>query len=90
MVLLLKTLFSPWRRYQWSQTGGFDIGKSLEALSSNLISRTIGAVIRSFIIIAGLIVEIVLIGISIVVFLGWIILPLLVLLSLFYGLRLLI
>ena len=90
VLLLLKTLSSPWKRYQWSSTGGFDIKKSIEALASNFISRSLGALIRGFIIVVGLITEIFLVGVSVLVFFGWIILPLLIILALFYGIRLLI
>ncbi|HEA84488.1 MAG TPA: hypothetical protein ENI04_00715 [Candidatus Wildermuthbacteria bacterium] len=90
VVLLLKTLFSPWKRYQWSHKGSFSIKKSMEALVSNLISRTLGALIRGFIIIVGLISEVALLGASAFVFLGWMILPLLIILALFYGIRILI
>ena len=90
VVLLLKTLFSPWKRYQWSHSGGFSIKKSMEDLASNLISRTIGAVLRGFIIVAGLVTEVALFGVGVRIFLGWMILPLLIIVSLFYGIRLLI
>ena len=90
VVLLLKTLFAPWKRYEWSSNRKFDIKKSMEALASNLISRSLGALIRGFIIVVGLIVEVSLIGVSVLVFLGWMILPLLIIFSLFYGIRLLI
>jgi len=90
VVLLLKTLFAPWKRYQWAHKGGFDIKKTMENLASNLISRTIGAALRGFIIIIGLFTEIALVLVSVFVFLGWMILPLLIILSLFYGIRLLI
>ncbi|MCP6726616.1 MAG: hypothetical protein KJI69_01060 [Patescibacteria group bacterium] len=90
VLLLFKTLFAPWKRYQWAHKGSFDIKKTIEALVSNLISRSLGALIRGFIIVAGLISEIILFGAGILVFIFWITLPLLIILALFYGIQLLI
>lgn len=87
--LLLKTLFSPWRRYKWSYPQGFDIGKYLEVFVSNLISRILGAIMRIFLIVSGLVFEIFLIFGGIVVFLGWLILPFLLILGFYYGFKIL-
>lgn len=55
---LLKTFFSYFHGYKWVYEGrGIDIWKFFEVKMSNIISRTMGALIRSFIIIFGLIVE---------------------------------
>src|SRR3989338_835978 len=51
---LLKTLFSPWRRNMWSYGKGFNIGRYVEVLLGNLISRILGALMRVTIIAAGL------------------------------------
>lgn len=58
ILLLIKTFFSPWHRYKWSYGKGFDIGKYFEAFVSNLISRILGAILRFFLIIIGLLFEI--------------------------------
>jgi len=42
--LLLKTFFSPWRRYKWTYSRGFDIKQYFETFISNLISRILGAI----------------------------------------------
>ncbi|TFG35147.1 MAG: hypothetical protein E4H47_02125, partial [Parcubacteria group bacterium] len=55
--LLLKTFFSPWRRYRESYSRGFDIGRFLETFFANLIYCTLGAIMRSFLIIIGLFSE---------------------------------
>jgi hypothetical protein len=88
--LLLKSLFSPWRRYRLPYSRGFDIGKYFETLISNLIFRILGAVMRTFLIIAGLLVEIFLIFAGAIIFLGWLILPLLLIFGLFHGIRILL
>ena len=88
--LLIKTLFSHWRRYKWSYPRGFDIGKYFEVFISNLISRILGAVLRIFLIIIGVLAEIFLIFAGILIFIGWLILPGLLILILIFGFKLLI
>ncbi len=73
--LLLKTLFSPWRKYKWSYGKGFDIGRFLEVLFSNLISRILGAIMRIFLIVFGIIAEVFIIFIGLFLFLAWLALP---------------
>jgi len=85
--LLLKTFFSPWRRYKWSYGKGFDIKRYLEAFFSNLILRTLGAIIRSFLIIIGLLVEIFIIFAGIIIFFGWLVLPALLIGGLIFGIQ---
>ena len=86
--LLLRTFFSHWRRYRWYyDTKGLYIGKYLEVLFSNFISRILGAIVRTFLIIIGLLVEIFIFFSGIVVFLGWVVLPLILILGIYYGAR---
>lgn len=82
--LLLATLFSPWRRYQWRYPKGFDVGEFFSSLVSNLFSRLIGACMRLVLVVFGIIAQVIifLIGLSIIIF--WILLPfILILLFLF-------
>ena len=88
--LLLKTLFSPWKRYYWVRGRGFNIGEYLNVLSSNLMSRFSGALIRLILIIIGLIFEILIVIIGVIVFLGWLLLPILLILGLIFGIFLII
>jgi len=86
--LLLRTFFSPWRRYREFQgRGGFNIGRYLEVFFSNLIFCVLGAIMRSFLIIIGLLAEIFLFFAGLVVFLGWFILPIVLIMVLITGLR---
>jgi len=87
--LLLKTLFSHWRKYQWSYGRGFDIKRYAEVFFSNLISRIIGAIIRLFLVIIGIITEIFIVLAGIIVFLGWLLLPVLLLAGLWFGFKVL-
>ena len=84
--LLIKTFFSHWRKYKWSYGRGFDLGRYLEAFISNLISRTIGAFLRSFLILIGILTEIFIIFMGAALFLLWIILPALLIGGLIFGL----
>lgn len=53
--LLLQTLFSPWKRLTEKDTSsGFDIGRYLEVLTFNLVSRFIGAFVRIALFFTGL------------------------------------
>jgi hypothetical protein len=88
--LLLKTLFSPWRRYIWFYPRGFDIGKYLEVWISNLMSRIIGAMMRIFLIIFGVIYEIFIFFVGAIVFSGWLILPVLLTAGLIFGFKVII
>ena len=87
--LLFKTLFSHWRKYQWSYGRGFDIKRYAEVFFSNLISRVIGATIRFFLILIGVAAEIFIVLAGIIVFLGWLLLPVLLLAGLWFGFKLL-
>lgn len=85
IFLLIKTLFSPWRRYQWSYGRGFDLGRYFEVFFSNLLSRILGAIIRIFLIFIGLVAEVLIVLIGLLVFMGWLILPLLLFIGLIFG-----
>lgn len=88
--ILLKTLFSPWRRYIWSYGRGFDVKIYLEAALSNLISRSIGLIVRVFLIFTGLSVEIFIILAGIIIFFSWILLPAFLILGFYYGFKILL
>ena len=76
IIVLLKTLFAPWRRYEWvRQTRGFNPKEALKIHFSNLISRILGAIVRSVMIFIGLLAELVVFFIGIGVIITWFILP---------------
>ena len=52
--LFLRTFFSHWKRYSWSYGRGFDIGRYFNVLVSNLISRILGAIARTILILIGI------------------------------------
>lgn len=85
--LLLKTLFAHWRKYKWAYPRGFDLGVYLEVWFSNLISRTLGAIVRLFLIFIGILAEIIIFFAGAIVFLGWLALPSLLLILLLLGIE---
>ena len=85
---LLKTFFSPWRKYQWSYGRGVDIGRYFEVFFSNLISRILGSIVRFFLIIIGMVFELIIFLLGIAVILFWIFLPAILVLVFLFSLRL--
>ncbi|MCH8244546.1 ATP-dependent Clp protease ATP-binding subunit [Patescibacteria group bacterium] len=75
-LFLLKTLFAPWRRIQWTRGKGFSIGKWFEAATGNIISRLLGAIIRSSLIGVGVLVEFLLLFVGPVALILWFLFPL--------------
>ena len=87
---LLKTLFSHWRRMKDSYGRSFDPKVYLNAFVGNVISRVIGAIIRTVIIIVGLVFTgIALIG-GAMVLVFWIFLPVFLVTGFFISVELLI
>lgn len=89
LPLLLKTFFSPWRRYQSSYGKGFNIGRFFEVFTFNTISRVMGAIMRTFLIIFGLLTEVAVVLAGAAAFLTWLFLPFLILGGFYYGCRIL-
>lgn len=85
--LLIKTFFSPWRKYTWSYGRGFDSKKYLEAFVSNSISRVLGAILRFFLILIGVFLEILIFVTGLIVLIGWFFLPLILLGGLIFGFK---
>jgi len=73
--LLLKTLFSPWRRDITKKVRGFDIGQFFHVLSFNAISRTVGFIIRIPTIILGIIFFFATVILGALFFILWFALP---------------
>lgn len=89
LSLLFKTLFSHWHKYQWYYGRGFDIKGYLEVFFSNSLSRVLGAVMRSILIIIGLMAEVFIIFLGLIVFLIWLVLPIILIYGLYFGIKVL-
>ena len=87
--LLIKSFFSHWRRYRYSYGRGFDFKRYFEVFTFNMISRTLGAILRSIFIILGLLTEILVIPAGLIVFLSWLFLPILLILGIILGFKIL-
>ncbi len=90
ILTLLKTFISPWHRYAYSYGKFFEIKKNIGVLIFNLMSRTIGAMLRSFIIIIGLLIEALIVLTGIIILIGWFLSPILLLGGFLFGLKLFI
>jgi len=88
LPLLLKTFFSHWRKYYSPYGRTFEIWKNIESLVFNLMSRIIGALLRTVFIILGILTEILTILAGAIVLVSWILLPVLLLTGFFFGLKL--
>ncbi len=75
LPLLLKTFFSPWRRYRWRYPKAFDLGEFFNTLISNAFSRILGAIMRIFLIVAGISFQIFVVISGLLIFISWIALP---------------
>jgi len=83
---LITRLFSPWHKDISSYGMGFDLQRWSKIFLWNFISRFIGAILRLIIILLGLVCALGIIFLTIIVFVLWQVLPLIILLLLFSGL----
>ena len=86
IFILIKTLFSPWKRVVERYGKGFDIQKIIETLIFNLMSRIIGAIIRIFLLIFALIIEISIIIVGLTILIIWILFPFIFFVGIYYSL----
>lgn len=86
---LFKNLFAPWRRYTWVYPKGFQITKKLEVWSSNLISRSLGAIMRFSLIAIALFIEVLIVAAGFVILITWFLVPAIFIFGLGLGINLL-
>ena len=87
--LLLTTLFAHWRRYRDFYGKSFDIKRYAFTFISNMISRVLGAFIRTIVVAIGLAIEMVIFIISAIGLIVWIFFPPFLLILLISGFQLL-
>jgi len=73
--LLLKTLFSPWRRYNWVYPKNFDIKEFFNTLISNVFSRILGAICRVVLIVIGTAAQLFILVAGVVAIFLWLLIP---------------
>jgi hypothetical protein len=81
--VLLRTLFSPWKRI--ISPSGRSIDDKMRALLDNLMSRTIGFFVRIFSLIAAVILVVLAACVGIIMSIAWPLIPGLVVISLVKG-----
>lgn len=72
--LLIKTLFSPYKQISAGSVDGF-IGDRIRAFFDRLLSRVIGSIVRTFVIIFGLIVMLLQSIYGLIVLVFWLLIP---------------
>jgi len=87
--LLLRTYFSHWHRYSYSYERVFEFWKNIEVFVFNMMSRIIGAILRTFFIIIGATVEVAIVIIGLIILLIWLVLPFILIFGLLFGIKLL-
>lgn len=87
--ILLSTLFAPWHRDLSIYVKGMGLGEYFIALTNNIISRIIGAIVRLFVLIAGSIVQILVFAFGIMAVICWLLLPFIIIFLIGAGIALL-
>lgn len=82
--ILLKTFFWHWHKYYYPYGKKIDFSRYAEAFVFNSMSRIIGAILRFFFIIIGILIEIPILLIGFAVLICWIFLPIILLTLLFF------
>ena len=86
---LVRTFFAPWKLMAESYPSIIDIGQFFETLIVNTLMRAVGIIMRSFLLVIGIITLLAGTLCYILAFIVWILLPLLLILSVSYGITLL-
>ena len=76
--VLLRTFFWPWRKYEDSFAKGFDLMQVLEVITFNMMSRVIGILLRSILIVMGISLEIIIFFGGLIILTIWLTVPLLI------------
>jgi len=84
LPILFKTFFSPWRKYRWRYPKSWDVKEFFNTLISNLFSRVIGAVMRLFLIVFGILFQIFILLAGSVMFLLWLFMPIIIIAGLLF------
>ncbi|MFZ2621341.1 MAG: hypothetical protein WAX85_00040 [Minisyncoccia bacterium] len=87
--LLFFSLFSPWQRMRDNYSAEFTVENILGTILVNFMMRLVGAVVRSFFIIIGIISIILCLILGFVIVYVWILLPFILIYTLMYGVALL-
>ena len=90
LSLLARSFFAPWERLNEAYRKGMGIGDFFGTLFINLLMRLIGAFLRGLVIFGGMILAFLLILSSVMIYILWLALPLLVVYFLITGIALIV
>lgn len=77
-TFLIKTFFSPWKNQLYAYPNkGFDLKHIFEVWTSNMISRVVGAFVRGFTILFGIIIVIGMVFLGVIGLIIWVLYPVL-------------
>ncbi|OHA03722.1 MAG: hypothetical protein A3J58_00125 [Candidatus Sungbacteria bacterium RIFCSPHIGHO2_02_FULL_52_23] len=82
---LARTLFAPFARIRQTYFNINNLEESFQNLTANTVSRVVGLVLRTIVIVAGLVCEVILAGILVIVWTAWFLLPAIIVLFLILG-----
>ena len=85
VAVLLRTLFSPWRRLSEGYPEKFDISQIFTSVIVNSLMRLFGAVVRSITILLGLFFTLITFLSGLVFFVYWLLMPLAVVFLMVWG-----
>ena len=88
--LLLRTYFSHWHKYSYSYERVFEFWKNIEVFVFNMMSRIIGAILRTVFIILGVLTEVFIFLMGLIVFLIWLALPFVLIFGFIFGINLIL
>ncbi len=83
--ILLKTLFSPWRKLSENYSKRFDLVEILSSFTVNTTMRLFGAMFRITIIIMGLLLTLSFLILGLIFLIYWIVIPLLLIFLIVFG-----
>ena len=86
--ILLKTFFSHFRHLREPYGRGFDIKRYSMVFIGNILSRVIGAFVRTIIILTGFIAEVFVLVVGFIVLVIWILAPFLIIIGFYSGVTL--
>lgn len=72
---LLKTFLAPWRRYNWRYPKGFELAEFFNTLISNIFSRILGAMMRTVLIVTGILLQVFVAIAGLLIFIFWLLMP---------------
>ena len=83
--VLLRTLFSPFKRLNEKYGGGLDLGKLFEAIVISVLMRIVGFIMRIVTIVIGVVAIVCLLVLGLFAFIIWLLLPFIIIFLLISG-----